>query len=67
MLSILNDETIHKRWKPFINRSIQIAERLIPGLRKNVSCLRLSYYNLRNLNIIATINPRNKILPSSTV
>ena len=67
MLSILNDETIHKRWKPSTNRSIQIAERLIPGLRKKVSYLRLSYYNLRNLNIIATINPRNKILPRSTV
>ena len=68
MLSTLNEKTINQRCINVLSTEVyKSLNNLSPELMNEVFYLRLNHYNLRNLNVFAIDNPRNKFMLNSTV
>ena len=64
----LNKKTIHQGCiNVFLTKLYQYTDGLSSELMNDVCYLRKNHYNLRNLNVWATDNPRNKLMLNSTV
>ena len=68
LLSILNEKTIHQRCiNVLLTEVYKYLNGYSPNLMNEVLHLRPNHYNLRNFNVFATDNPRNKYLLNSSV
>ena len=68
LLFTLNEKTIHPRCISILLTKLnKYLNGYFPNLMNEVFYLRQNYYNLSNLNVSATDNPRNKYLLDSSV
>ena len=68
LLSTLNEKTIHQRCiNVLLTEVYKYLNGYSPDLMNEVFYLRQNHYNLRNFNVFATDNPRNKYLLNSSV
>ena len=68
LLFTLNEKTIHPRCISILLTKLnKYLDGYFPNLMNEVFYLRQNYYNLSNLNVSATDNPRNKYLLDSSV
>ena len=68
LLSTLNEKAIHQRCiNVLLTEVYKYLNGYFPDLMNQVFYLRQNHYNLRNFNVFATNNPRNKYLLNSFV
>ena len=68
MISTLNEKTIHQRCiNVLLTEVYKYLSGLSPKFMNEVFYLRQNHYNLRNLNVFATDNPRGKFTLNSVV
>ena len=68
LLSTLNEKTIHQRCiNVLLTNVYKYLNGYSPDLMNEVFYLRQNHYNLRNFNVFATDNPRNKYLLNSSI
>ena len=68
LLSTLNGKTIHQRCKNVLLAEVyKYLNGYSRDLMNEVFYSRQNHYNLRNFNVFATYNPRNKYLSNSSI